>query len=510
MTTLTGTRLLVRLTIRRDRVMLPLWIGALVATVAATVSAFADLYPDERSRNAFGASIAATAVFRAFYGPLLSTTSNGALTAWRMGVIGAVVLALMSTFLITRHTRREEETGRLELVGSAAIGRSAPLVAALIVAVVANVVAGLLCSVTLVVAGEDATGAIVFGLALAGGGAVFAGLAAVAAQLTETARAANGLTLGVLGAAFLVRAVGDGTAGLRRVRWLSPLGWVEEGRAFAGNRIGVIALLVAATAVSGAVAVYLNGRRDLGGSLLRTRPGPATASRSLAGPVALMWRRQRGAILGWAAAFIVLGAVFGALAGSIGSLIETSPQMAEILRAVGGPGVLVDGYFAGVLGVVALSAAGFGVSAMLRLRSDETALLVEPVLATQVSRLRLLAVQAVPVFAVPAVLVLLAGATAGMAANATLTDGVDHLGRLLAGAAVQLPAVWVVGGAAVLVFGVIPRWAALAWGVLALSALLTEVGPVLNLPQLVLDISPFTSVPRLISGAGVPVLPLVV
>ena len=101
-------------------------------------------------------------------------------------------------------------------------------------------------------------------------------------------------------------------------------------------------------------------------------------------------------------------------------------------------------------------------------------------------------------------LLLVAGATAGRRRSAALDDGACHLGRLVAGAAVQIPAVWVIGGVAMLLFGVLPRWSAAAWAALGLCALLAEVGPVLELPQAVLDVSPFTAVPRLIGDAAVP------
>jgi len=57
-------------------------------------------------------------------------------------------------------------------------------------------------------------------------------LAAVAAQLAAGARAARGMAIGVLGAAYLLRAVGDagGASGPGWLTWLSPLGWTELAR----------------------------------------------------------------------------------------------------------------------------------------------------------------------------------------------------------------------------------------------------------------------------------------
>ncbi len=509
MTPLTGTGLLIRLILRRDRLMLPLWIGALMATVAATITAFDGLYQDQAGRDAFAVSIRTNVVFRALIGPLFSQTSNGALTAWRTGTIGAVLLALMSTFLVTRHTRLEEETGRLELVGATAVGRMAPLTAVLMVAAAADLLAGLLCTGVLLAAGEDPAGAAAFGAALAGGGLVYAGLAALVAQLTETARAANNLVIMALGAAFVLRAVGDSSTGSAWVTWASPLGWVENVRAFADERVWVVALLTGTAVALGVVAVTLNARRDLGGSLLRSRPGPAGAAPSLAGPFGLWIRLQRGAVVGWGVVFVLLGVVFGALSASIGDLAGSSPQFLEILRQLGGAGALLDAFFSGVLGLAALFASGYGVSTVLRLRADETALLVEPVLAAGVSRLRVLGAPAAAGFVVPAVLMLLAGSAAGTVADATLDDGVNHLGQVLTSAVVQIPAVWVIVGVALALVGVAPHWTGAAWGGLAFSALVAQIGPILDLPALVLNLSPFSAVPRVGGGVAVPAAPLV-
>ena len=53
--------------------------------------------------------------------------SLGALIAWRYLAYAALDAALMSIFLVIRHTRADEEAGRLELIGSTAVGRHAPL-----------------------------------------------------------------------------------------------------------------------------------------------------------------------------------------------------------------------------------------------------------------------------------------------------------------------------------------------------------------------------------------------
>src|SRR6266567_4215582 len=134
---LTGTGVLARLALRRDRVMLPIWVYVVVIGVASNAFTFARLYKTESSRQSLVASGLDNPALIFLYGRL-NGDSVGALTAWRYGVWGALFAALMSVFLVVRHTRADEEAGRLELIGSARVGRQAPLASALAVAVLAN------------------------------------------------------------------------------------------------------------------------------------------------------------------------------------------------------------------------------------------------------------------------------------------------------------------------------------------------------------------------------------
>ena len=122
--------------------------------------------------------------------------SLGGLTAWKIGVTEFILVALMSLLTVVRHTRTEEETGRLELVGATVVGRYAPLTAALVTAGLANLAIVVLVALGLIGAGLPAAGSVAFGLAIGLVGLLFAAVAAVAAQLTEGARAATGIAVG--------------------------------------------------------------------------------------------------------------------------------------------------------------------------------------------------------------------------------------------------------------------------------------------------------------------------
>lgn len=490
-----GARILLRLALKRDRVMLPAWVLALSAGVAVTASSYSTLYATEASRREVVVTLGTTPATLALYGRIYSDSVAG-LIAWRLGGILLALVGLMGILLVVRHTRADEETGRAELLGAGVVGRHAPLAAALIVAGAASAAVGILATLTLLAAGLPTAGSIALGLAIAAAGCVFATTAAVAAQVAETSRAANGIAIATLAAAFATRAIGD--AGPHWLSWLSPLGWSQQVRAFGGDRWWVYLPLAALIAALAATAVRLTARRDLGAGLLPPRVGPERGA--LKTPLALAWRLQRGALAGWAAGFVIVGAASGSIAQDIGNVIGNSPSVRDALQKLGGQQSLVDAYLTATLQLMALAAAAFAVQSMLRLRGEETGGRAEPLLATAVSRTSWALSHAAIALAGAAVLLAAAGLAAGTA-HALQTGDAAELPRVLAAALAQVPAAWVLAGIALALFGLAPRAAAAGWGVLAACLALGQLGPVVGLPKWAVGLSPFAHSPRLPGGA---------
>lgn len=505
-----GTAELVRLGVRRDRIFLPAWVYVLVGLAASTALAFKQLYPTRESRLPFAAGIAQNPTLHALTGPTFDLTTIGGLTAWRLGALGGALIGLMNVFAVVRHTRAEEEAGRLELIGSCVVGRRAPLTAALAIAWGADVLVGALVAALLVLTGQPLAGSVALGFGLAAVGAAFAGLAAATAQLTEGARAASGLAAGAVGVSYLLRALGDSAApgGPTWLSWVSPIGWGQQVRPFAGERWWVLALPLALAAVTTAAAYALVGRRDHGAGLLPARPGPATAAARLRGPLSLAWRLQRGTLLGWLAGFAVFGGVIGGIAQDLGALVNTSQQIRQIMAALGGSKVLVDSFIAAMLGLMGLLAAVYTVAAVLRLRGEETGQRAEPVLATRVGRIPYAASHLTVAALGGALLLVVGGAVTGVAHGLRSSDLTHQFPRVFEGALVQVPAAWVLAGIAVALFGLAPRLSAAAWGVVVAFLLLGQLGPTLGVPQWALDVSPFSHVPKL-PGGTVTATPLV-
>ncbi|NEE09184.1 ABC transporter permease [Streptomyces sp. SID7499] len=488
---LAGTGTLLRFALRRDRLLIPVWIAVNALMVLSMPGTLEGLYGTPAERADLLRQMQANASLRAMVGPVFGD-SLGALTAWRVGIYAGALAAVMSLLIVVRHTRDEEESGRQELVASGMVGRRASLTAALLAAAVANGVLALL--VTAGLAGQGTAGALALGLGIAAVGMVFATTAAIVAQLTESARLARGLTAAVLGAAFVLRAAGDSVTddGSSAMTWLSPLGWLENLRPYAAERWWVLALLAGAVALQGALAYALVGRRDLGMSFLPTRPGPASGR--LGGAGALAWRLQRGGVLGWSIGFLLAGVVYGGMTEGAADLVGDNAGARRIFERMGGRSGLTDAFLASMVGMLGLIAALFIVASVLRLHGEETSGRAEPVLANAVGRVRWAAGHLVIAFGGAALIMLLAGL--GFAVGYG-----KETGPILAACLVQLPAVWVIGGLAVLLHGVLPRAALAAWGVAGAVLLIGWVGPALDAPQAVLDVSPFGHLPKLPGGS---------
>ncbi|KAB1149756.1 ABC antibiotics transporter [Streptomyces luteolifulvus] len=502
MSTLTGTRELARLALRRDRVALPVWIlglSALMASFAAMTVAALRTEQDVIDETEFMAGNPALRMLGLASGPTV-----GGYAMIRSFATLAILAALMSVFAVVRHTRRSEATGRAELVGAAVVGRFGTLAAAVLVTVCADVLLAVFLGLGMTAAGLPAAGSFTAGAAIAAVGLVFTGVAAVTAQLSSSSRGANGLAAAALGLSFLFSGAGnllgsvDGS-GLRVVSawpsWLSPIGWGQQMRPFGGDQWWPLAPSVAAFVALLGVAGALAGRRDFGRGLIRERRGPAHARPGLLGPLGLIRRLQRGAVRGWAVGILAFGLVFGAVSSSVEDL---GGSAREWYRRMGGTDEIVDAYLTSLVSMAGMAVAVCTVQLLLRLRAEETEGPLESVLATAVGRRRWTLGQVLTTWLTAAVLLLLFALSTGLAAGQVLGDTPGRLGALAGAVLAQLPGIMVVSGCVVAAVGLLPRWAVpVSWSVLLASVLLGPLfGPTLDAPQWAQNLSAFTHVAK--------------
>jgi ABC-2 type transport system permease protein len=189
-------------------------------------------------------------------------------------------------------------------------------------------------------------------------------------------------------------------------------------------------------------------------------------------------------------------------------MVADNQALEDIFTRMGGRTGVVDAYLVSVMTILGLMAAGYAIQATLRLRAEETSGRAEPVLATAVGRLQWAGSHLVFSVMGSALALVAAGLTTGLTYGLSSGDVGHQLSRVLEGALVQVPAVWVLAAVAVALVGLAPRFAAVAWGALGVCVVLGLVGAALQLDQWVMDLSPFTHVPK-VPGDALSATPLV-
>jgi ABC-2 type transport system permease protein len=491
----TGALPLVWLVLRRDRFRIAMWLIGIVGLMSVSVSSIVALYATPAELEVYARTVRGNAALIVQAGPGygLDSPTTGAVVMNETALWMFIAVAVMSVFMVVRHTRTEEETGRAELVRAAPVGRHAPLVAAVVGTLVVNAVIATGTVAALLAFGLPASGSLAFGTSMVGVAMVFAGIAAMAAQVVSGSRAALAVGGVSVGAAFVLRAIGDVGNGV--VSWMSPIGWAQAVRAYADERWWVLILPVVSASLLVLAARALQDHRDFASGLVAQRSGRPEARAQLSTALGLAVRLQRGALVGWAFGLGALGFFYGLVADQAEQIVEDNPDMAEFFAQLG-MGSVTDAFLSTAMLIMALFATGFTVSSVLRLRSEELSGRVDPVLATQVSRRRWAMSHLSVALVGSVVLALVFGASTGIGAAIVLADA-GRIGELTAAGAVMVPAMWTMAGVTFLLHARWPRWSLGAWATVAWVFVASVFGAVLDLPQWALNLSPFQHVPAL-------------
>jgi ABC-2 type transport system permease protein len=480
---LTGVSKLLRLALRRDRVRLSVWVGALTLMMVYAPNAVKLAYPEEPQRLA-RVNLLKTPAGMMLGGPMFggNETDLGAMMANELMLTLIIAASILAITTVIRHTRAEEENGIAELVSSSVVGRYARTWAALILVGGVNAVLAVTMTVAMASTGFAFVDTAAMCLGITGVAMVFGAVAAVTAQLWRQARTATGAAMAALAVAALVRGIGDvidnsGSA----LSWFSPIAWAQQMRAFVDVRWWPFTMLVALTIALMALAAWLEGSRQYDAGVIPST-GEKPNARPIAGVFALHMTLQRGQIIGWTVGLFLGGLAFGSMTKSLLDAAKDNPLLARVLTAQG-----TDGVYMTMTQFLAAAASAYVVSAVLRVYSDEQSGLGEAVLAGAVSRWRWLLTAVAAALVGSAVLMFFAGLGNGLGAGLTLGEPATIAKLTLTGLA-HLPAMAVIAAVAALAVAVRHTW--IGW--LAVTFVVTSLylGALLRLPRWLIDLSP--------------------
>ena len=496
----TGTLTLIKLSLRRDRIIIPIFIIFILIVILGTAATFVNLYSDQVSRYLFYVQTQNSPSLIILLGSILDQ-SIGGLTAWRTGIAGPLIIGLINIFLLVRHTRSEERRGRLELLVSTSLGRQSPLTSALLTNFILDILISVLIAIGLIGFGLDATSSLVLGLSIGIFGILFTSITAIAVQLTESSNNARYLSVSLLIGFYILRMIGWDNGNVIWLSWLSPYGWVHYLSAFAGNDIWVFGLFIVSIIILTITAYWLSSIRDVGLGIITKRTGHKNASKTLRSSLVLTWRLQRTMFIFWLTVLTLFGAINGALALTATNLISANPQFLKLIYHAGYTSP-VDNYFAISLGLFAIVFAVYAILATMNLRTEESERYSDMLLTNSVSRNSWMFNNLIFGFIAPAFIMIIFSLAMALAYGYSANISYDPT-KLLIATLAYLPAIWILTGLTVLLFGLKPRLTSLSWAALGLFLIVSLLGEYSNINQNILNLSPFTQVPNILIGNSI-------
>jgi ABC-2 type transport system permease protein len=475
--------------VRRGTLLLAV---AMAAYAALEIASYRTAYPDGVSPVQF-AMFEDNPAVRMLNGVPAGLDTAAGFALWDAGWMWQLLLAVWAILTTTRLLRGEEDLDRADLVLAGPLRATRATAVTLAVIVAAGSVVGIATALTLVMLGQPAVDSILLGVALASFSATFVGVAAVTSQLVDVRRRAAGLAAAVLGVAWVLRMVANSADSRAWLRWSTPMGWIDELALYAGPAPLALLPLVVVPVLLAAGAVALRARRDIDAALLVAESGRPPRLRGLGGPLAFAWRSNRAVLLAWVVGLAAYSAVMGGLLGTMIEWLAGDEGYQQLLAAMG-----LDAA-ASNKGFLAFIATMIGLAVCLQVswrlgsaRAEEESGRLEGMLARPVGRWRWLAGHATLAGLGAALLVVVAGLSLWLGAVAVGSSEIV-LGDALRAAGNVGPVVTLVAGLGIATFGLVPRLTvALPVVLTVVGYVLAMIGPALDWPQWVLDLSPFT------------------
>ena len=471
--------------------------GVLVFNEAVSYHTY---YPTTASREALVRAFGDNPAFAALIGQAHRLDTAGGFVSWRLLALLTWVGAVWGFLTATRLMRREEDAGRWELLLAGRTTRRRATTQAIGGLALGWLVLWTLCAALTVAAGARSAvgfstwGSLLYATQATASAAMFLAVGALTSQLAATRRQANGLAALVLAAAYVIRLVADSVDGVAWLRWVSPLGWIEELRPLTDAQ--TIALVPVALLTAGAcgLAIILAGRRDVGAAVLARSAPARSRTRLLDGSALLVVRLERWVALAWIGGLALFGVVLGITARSAASGQVAVDDIERTVSRLGARPVSATtawiGYEFLYLAALLTFAAAGQVAAM---RSEEADGHLDHLLARPLDRRTWLAGR----LGFAAAFVVVAALATGLAGWAGVAGGPGAPGpgaMLEAGLNLKPPALLILG-LGTLLLGAAPRLAMPVLYALVLWSFLIEiVGTSITSNRWLLDTALFTHV----------------
>jgi len=423
----------------------------------------------------------------AMVGPTAVTTATeytiGAMYANEMLLFCCLFAMIVSILHVISHTRKEEELGLTELVRSFRVGRQANSLAVMIETVIINLGLSLCTSILMIffnVTSITVEGSLLFGLSIGIAGMIAATIALVFAQIMPTSSGATGASLGMVGLLYIVRATTD--VSNINLSMVNPMGWTYLTYPFTENNWLPLIFGLLFSCIVIVFAFVLEEKRDMGAGYLPEKEGRATAKKSLLSVPGLFVKINKGVIISWLVAFVIMGAAYGAIYGDMQTFLESNELMKQMFTLTG---VSIEVSFTATIMMVLIELVTIlPIAVVNKLFNEEVRLHLSQLYSTKVTRGQFYWVTIVLAVIVGVVGIVFAAGGLGATAISVMSKGANmNIADFLVAGLNYLPSVLFFIGLAALALGWIPKLGKVVYAYLGYSFVLNYFGGILDLPD---------------------------
>ena len=407
----------------------------------------------------------------------------GAMYAHEMLLFCGLFAMIMSILHVIGHTRKEEDLGLTELLRSFQIGRQANSLAAIAEIVFINGILALFIAVVMISFGADTIsifGSVLYGASIGMAGIIGAGIALIMAQIMPTSSAATGSSLGIVGLLYIVRAGTD--VSNVDLSMMNPLGWTYLTFPFTDNNWFPLIFALIFSIIVVFIAFSLEGGRDMGAGYLPQREGRESAKQSLLSVRGLFININKGVIISWLIAYVVMGAAYGSIYGDMQTFLESNEMMKQMFSHTG---FSIEESFTGTVMMVLIGLVSIlPIAIVNKLFSEERRLHLSQIYATKVTRSQLYWTSiGLSILSGLLGVLLAAGSLGGTAISAMGNSGEMDIVDFFAAGFNLFPTVLFFIGLAALALGWAPKLGKIVYIYLTFSFLLNYFSGLIDLPE---------------------------
>lgn len=490
-----NTNELIKFKLKIEKIRIPIYIISMSAFLIVLLPVFENIINTSDDVTALIETMKNPAMI-SILGPVYESVpyTVGAIYANYMAIMSAAMLCVWNIFFVNSHTRKQEESDKLEMLRALPVGKLANITSTLIIAFIVNFIICLLIVIgfyTLKPEGMELNSIINFSISINLIGLLFACLTALFSEISSSSSTTNILAFLSLFVFYMIRAIGDVTN--ESISVISPLGLVSKARSFEADNHFPIGILILEICIVVGLAYYFAINRDIKSGLIADKKGKEKLNPFINGIGTFTLKSLGKQIIIWSIVVFTFAGMYGSVLGDLEGYINSSEMIKNLLQF--DPNFSLTEQFLSILMIIMSIISTIPILLFTnKIVVDEKKALSEEILTKPVSRYRYIASHiGISVFMT---FVLQICVSFGFwYVGKMFLDTLPNLQTFIISSFNYIPAMLVYLWISVLLIGVLPKYYWISYIYLGYSFFAVYFGKLLEMPDFVTKSSPFGIIP---------------